>query len=493
MVIIEKGKKTKTGSIYFDKTRKNWRCIYYIYENDTFKEIRKTKTFSTEQEAKDFLTSIQYQKGNDLFVKNNGIPLNQLMRENAEKKLELNLIGERTYGRLLKTIRQIEKNPTSKKNINEITSNDIQSYFNTLKNYSDSTIKKITEQFSQAFGLAINKGYLVKNPMYDVIKPRSTKDKKIVRALEIEEQQALTDYLMSIPITTEPYKVAYLIEMYLGLRIGEVLALRNTDINLQKNLISVNKTLTRDKDDKVIMGKATKTYAGIREVPIPSFIRNEIINQMRLAENNKDKQLFLDTNGNYVRPTTANDKLRALLKKLGIENISSHSLRHTYGTRCVEAGMRAVALQRLMGHTDVSVTMNTYTSVFNKYKESELEKVNDYYMNNNIVNASNLLEDNIGLLNSKEEKELSKNDIKQRIIGLNEYMLHDSDKKLLLLTISSDYTYNKAIAIIDKNNTSNDWYSINDKTCFKTWNEIDAFIDGLCKGKNTDFSKSRER
>lgn len=397
MVIIEKDKKTKIGSIYFDKTRKNWRCIYYIYENDTFKEIRKTKSFNTEQEAKDFLTSIQYQKGNDLFIKNNGIPLNQLMRENLERKLELNLIGERTYGRTLKTIKLIEKTPTSKENITDITSSDIQNYFNTLKNYSNSTIKKITEQFSQAFELAMNRGYLFRNPMYDVIKPKSNKEKKVVRALEIEEQQVLTDYLTSIPISSEPYKVAYLIEMYLGLRIGEVLALRSTDINLQKNLISVNKTLTRDRNNKVIMGKATKTYAGIREVPIPSFIKNEIISQMRLAEKNKDKQLFLDTNGNYVRPTTANDKLRTLLKKLGIENISSHSLRHTYGTRCVEAGMRGVALQRLMGHTDISVTMNTYTSVFNKYKEAELEKVNNYYMNNAIISSTQptLLEENI--------------------------------------------------------------------------------------------------
>ncbi len=407
---MSNNKINKTGSIFYDKKDKRFKCAYYITDKDTQNEIRKTKSFLTEQEAKEFLTSIQYQKGNDLFIKNNGIPLNQLMRENVERKLELNLIGERTYGRLLKSIRQLEKSPMTHKNIEDITSNDIQEYFNTLKDYSDSTIKKIVEQFKQAFTLALNKGYIVRNPMIDVVKPKSTKEKRIVRALETEEQQKLTDYLMSIPLADEPYKVAYLIEMYLGLRIGEVLALRNTDINLNKNLISVNKTLTRDRNDKVIMGKATKTYAGIREVPIPSFIRNEIINQMRLAETNRDKQLFLDTNGNYVRPNTVNDKLKILLKKLGIENISSHSLRHTYGTRCIEAGMRDVVLQRLMGHTDISVTLNTYTSVFNKYKEAELEKVNNYYMNNNIVNVDNLLNENNNFIeyisNESEEKEI---------------------------------------------------------------------------------------
>lgn len=252
----------------------------------------------------------------------------------------------------------------------------------------------------------MNKGYITRNPMTDVIRPKSIKGRKIVRALTIEEQQILTNYLINIPIAEEPYKVAYLIEMYLGLRIGEVLALKSTDIDLHRNLIFVNKTLTRDRNDKVIMGKATKTYAGIREVPIPTFIRNEIIMQMRLSEKNKDKQLFLDTNGNYVRPTTANDRLRNLLRKIGIEDISSHSLRHTYGTRCIEAGMRPVALQRLMGHTDISVTLNTYTSIFNKFKEEELNKVNEYYMNNEII-SQNLLEktNNIILNTDKGENE----------------------------------------------------------------------------------------
>lgn len=69
-------------------------------------------------------------------------------------------------------------------------------------------------------------------------------------------------------------------------------------------------------------------------------------------------------------------------------------MRHTYGTRCIEAGMSAVAVQRLMGHNDVSVTLNTYISVFNKYKEAEIEEVNNYYMNNNLMPRQelNLLE-----------------------------------------------------------------------------------------------------
>ena len=109
---------------------------------------------------------------------------------------------------------------------------------------------------------------------------------------------------------------------------------------------------------------------------------------MQIAKNNKDEQLFISPNGKYVDNRNVNYILKKRLESLGITGISTHSLRHTYGTRCVEAGMRAVALQRLMGHQDVSVTLNTYTSIFNKYKQSELEKVNDYYLNNFILSSN---------------------------------------------------------------------------------------------------------
>ena len=132
----------------------------------------------------------------------------------------------------------------------------------------------------------------------------------------------------------------------------------------------------------------------------------ELMQYMLNLFNNTDKQLFLSSKGNYIDNRNVNYILKKRLANLGITGISTHSLRHTYGTRCVEAGMRAVALQRLMGHKDISVTMNTYTSIFNKYKEEELEKVNEYYMNNEIVSADNLLAENNNLIKgiSKEEK-----------------------------------------------------------------------------------------
>ena len=402
-------KNTKGGSVYFDKSRNRYIAQYYLIDPKTHLEKRIKKSFEKEQDAKDFLNTMQYQKGNEIFIKNNGIPLNQLMRSIVKRKLDMNVISETQYSRVLSTITVIEKSPMVKKKIEDINSDDIQDYLNSLTDYSNSYIKKLVEQFNQAYKMAMNKGYITRNPMIDVITPKSKKKDKIKRAMTIEEQQIFTQYLMSKSIEEEPYKNAFLIQMYCGLRIGEVLALQYTDIDLEKNILSVTKTLTVDKDGKTIMGDKTKTYAGIREIPIPKYIRNSVMEQMNISKNNKNNQLFLSPKGRLIDGRNANIILKKRLKELGIEGITTHSLRHTYGTRCVEAGMRAVALQRLMGHTDVAITLNTYTSVFNKYKESELQKVNDYYLSNEIFSSSNLLKENTELLDyiEKDEKELA--------------------------------------------------------------------------------------
>ena len=381
----------QNGTIFYEKSKNRWRCKYEILDPETSKFKMKSKMFLTQKEAQDFFATLHYQKGNTLYAKNNGIPLNLLIRSLLEKKLETGLVGERTYARTMETIVVMEKCELLKKNIDEITSDELQMYLNSLKDYSKNTIKKFVDQLNQAYKFAQNKGYIIKNPMFDTITPKSNKKPREVRALEIEEQQKLTDYLQYVPIQDEPYKNVFLFQMFLGLRIGEALALQTSDINLHKNLISISKTLTTDKNKNVIMGDTTKTYAGTREIPIPESLLNSVKSQMILAENHKDKLLFVDTRNNYLAPRKANDRLKTITKKLGITGITTHSLRHTYGTRCIEAGMRAVALQRLMGHTDISVTLNTYTSIFNKYKEQELEKVNEYYLNNDILTERNLL------------------------------------------------------------------------------------------------------
>ena len=224
--------------------------------------------------------------------------------------------------------------------------------------------------------------------MENVIKPKSKIENKEIRALTMDEQRKFTQYLKSVRIDEEKYKVCYLLEMYMGLRVGEALALRIDDIDWNRGYINISRTLTRDKDFKFIMNNRAKTFAGRRSIPIPDIIKNELKEQLEIAKNNKDNLLFT-MKDNYVSPSGVNTVLKRIFTtQLGLDskNISTHSLRHTYATRCIESGMSAVVLQRLMGHTDVKVTLNTYTSVFNEFKVNELDKV-DKYLSKNILKS----------------------------------------------------------------------------------------------------------
>ena len=377
------------GYVFFNKQRKKWNAQYRDYDINTGTLKLKTKSFKTKEEAKKYLSTIMYQKENPIYVEHHGIPLCELMRANLKFKLDTNLITATQFSRVSTTIGALEKLPIGNKKIDEITSTEIQTYLNSISNLSNSSIKKIYGQFVQAFKTAMNKGYIMKNPMNTVIRPISQKQDKKVRALTLDEQQAFTDYLLTKDIKQCKYKNVFLIQMYMGLRVGEALALSVHDIDLHNRKINIRRTLTVDENKHIIMGNKTKTYAGKRIIPIPDFLYPYIVEQMQIAtnqKNNDEQLLFKPQNCKYVRHSNVNNELKRILKKeFNITDISTHSLRHTFGTRCIESGMAPVVVQRLMGHKDISITLNTYTSVFDKFKQNEIDKVNQYYLNENLT------------------------------------------------------------------------------------------------------------
>ena len=394
--MAEKG--SSEGYVFFNRQRKKWNAQYREYDINTGKVKLKTKSFKTEDDAKKYLDTIMYQKENPLYIKHNGIPLCEVMKSNLKLKLDTNQITPTQFGRVTRTIEKIEKTPIGSKNIDKITSDEIQQYLNSQTYLSNSSINKIYQQFNQTFKIAINKGYLLKNPMINVIKPKSVKQDKEVRALTFEEQQEFTDYLLSKDLKNCKYRNVFLIQMYMGLRCGEALALTTHDIDLKHKKMNIHRTLTTDEYNAIIMGNTTKTYAGKRIVPIPDFIYPYIVEQMKIAENqenNEEKLLFKPYNAKYTRRTNVNSELQRILERyFGITDISTHSLRHTFGTRCLESGMAPVVVQRLMGHKDIGVTLNTYTTVFDKFKEKEIDKVNQYYLDENMIKSNMLNEEN---------------------------------------------------------------------------------------------------
>lgn len=400
----EKG--TSEGTIYFNNQRKRWNAQFNEYDPVTGKMHRKTRTFKTEDEAKKYLKTIMYQKENVLFIEHNGIPVCELMKSTLKLKYDTNQITGTQYARVLRTIEKIETIPIGHKNIDEVTSDELQTYMNSVKHLSNSSIDKIYQQFNQVFRVAINKGYTMKNPMINVIKPRSLKEDKIVRAFTFDEQQKFTDWLLNKKVSECKYKNVFLIQLFMGLRVGETLALTTHDIDLHNKRMRVHRTLTTDENNSVIMGNKTKTYAGKRVLPIPDYLYPHIVEQMKIAEqqeNNEEKLLFKPDNSKYSRRTNVNSELQRILEKyFNITDISTHSLRHSFGTRCIESGMAPVVVQRLMGHNSVQVTLDTYTSVYDKFKESELDKVNQYYLNENLIPSQ---ENQLNTVNRDDEHE----------------------------------------------------------------------------------------
>ena len=378
--------KKSGASLFYRKDRNTWAVQYQKYDSNNKVKLA-TKSFKNKEDAKDFLEEIMYKKDNKNFVHKKGISLKTVMQSISQKKIDAEIISEGQYMRINKTIKQMPEELLNK-DITEITEDEIQEYLNSLKDYSNSTIKKFYEQLSQSFRNAFERDYIKINPMKNIIRPKSNKCDKNIRPLTVEEQEKFTEFLRNADIEIVPYKNVFLFQMYLGMRVGEVLALKTTDIDLVHNLIAVKHTMSVDKRERVIMKDTPKSFNGMRELPIPEFLKPYIVEQINYAirNNHIENLLFVNSAGNFVDHRGANKILKKLLKdNFNIEDISTHSLRHTFGTRCVEGGMRDVALQRLMGHGSVSATLDNYVSISESYTESELEEMYDYFIKNNIM------------------------------------------------------------------------------------------------------------
>lgn len=296
-----------------------------------------------------------------------------------ERKHEANITGSSAYLRSLGTLAIIKKSELAEIPIQNISQDDLQEFLYTLKDYSNSYIAKIYTMVKMVFDEAIKNELIIKNPMLHVVKPKSNKQDKKVEALTLEQHQK---FLASLD--NELYKNIFLIAINTGMRVGEILALQPGDIDLENNLIKVNKTITRNDYDSFTLGKTTKTYAGTREIPFDDVLKFALINSISNKKNNEFELIF-SFDGKIIRPSTLNTVFKRICKNLNFEgSYNFHMLRHTFATRCIESGMPAHVLQKLLGHTDVSITINTYTSIFDKYKKEEFDKFLEYKKANNI-------------------------------------------------------------------------------------------------------------
>ena len=171
------------------------------------------------------------------------------------------------------------------------------------------------------------------------------------------------------------------------MRIGEVLALSQDCIDLKNNTITIYRTLTQDKNYKVIMGEHTKTFKkstgidrGKRIFPMNNNVQFLIEKILSSKISNINGLLFWDNQKQtYITPCEINSYLKRINEKYSIveSSIHSHRLRHTFITRCVENGMNIKVIQTLVGHVNGStITNDIYTSVSNDFIKQELKKIN---------------------------------------------------------------------------------------------------------------------
>ena len=152
-----------------------------------------------------------------------------------------------------------------------------------------------------------------------------------------------------------------LISLYTGLRIGEVCALKWSDIDFEKKYIKVNHTLQRvyvNKRETKVLYDRPKTKKSIRKIPMAKVLYEKL----KEISKNYDNGAFVLTGSTkrYYEPLGYRYIYRRILEKCDIEYKRYHQLRHTFATRCIKVGMDVKSLSEVLGHANVSITLNIY-------------------------------------------------------------------------------------------------------------------------------------
>lgn len=215
---------------------------------------------------------------------------------------------------------------------------------------------------SSMFQSAVENELIPKSPCKVVAKKR----KRTPRVLTEADQNYFVEYMQG-----KKYGDMLLFVLETGLRCGELVGLKWEDIDFEKKCINIKRTLLCRNHG--FEEHPPKTSNGSRMIPLSSKAI-EILKE-RKKRKVVSQYVFVYEDGSNIANTNLNSYLRWHCKKMGIERISMHSLRHTFATRCIERGMRPKTLQKIMGHATLSMTMDLYVHATEDSLFEEMNKL----------------------------------------------------------------------------------------------------------------------
>lgn len=213
-----------------------------------------------------------------------------------------------------------------------------------------------------------------KMPYIEIHYPKGKK--KEMRVLDKNEYQRFIRFLLQ---DMDLCKFGVLLSLLTGLRIGEICALRFSDINLELMYIHVTSTMQRLKNmnkegtsrTKVIISEP-KSNTSERLIPLTGFIA-ELCRDFA----HMDEKAFVLTGSprKVMEPRALQYRLKKYAEECGIEDLHFHTLRHTFATRCVEGGFELKSLSEVLGHASPTITLERYVHSSLALKRENMEKV----------------------------------------------------------------------------------------------------------------------
>ncbi len=199
---------------------------------------------------------------------------------------------------------------------------------------------------------------------------------KPMRILSRYEQEQVSQFLYN---NLTLCNLGILLCLYMGLRVGEICALKWGDILFKEQYIYVHQTMQRiqkkeqgDGKTEVIIS-SPKSDCSIRKIPIP----NEIFQLIQNARKPENTFFLTGEEHRYIEPRTMQNRFKAVMKCCGLDAANFHALRHTFATRCVELGFDVKSLSEILGHASVNITLNRYVHPSMDLKQQNMNMLSE--------------------------------------------------------------------------------------------------------------------